>query len=66
MRPLTTPTQTLPFELGEPCSFAGLTILPLYPQNSSVEYIGLDEAVAHGLEIYEVDEHMRITSFCPA
>jgi len=57
MKTLTTPTQTLPFELGEPRSFAGLTILPLYPQSSSVEYIGLDEAVARGLEIHEVDEH---------
>jgi hypothetical protein len=52
-----TSTQSLPFELGEPRSFGGLTILPLYPQSSSVEYIGLDEAVAHGLQIHEVDEH---------
>ncbi len=57
MKTLTTPTQSLPSELGEPRSFAGLTILPLYPQSSSVEYIGLDEAVARGLEILEVDEH---------
>ena len=57
MKTLTTPTQSLPFELGEPRSFAGLTILPLYSQSSSVEYIGLDEAVARGLEILEVDEH---------
>jgi hypothetical protein len=52
-----TSTQSQPFELGEPQSLAGLTILPLYPKSSSVEYIGLDEAVAHGLEIHEVDEH---------
>jgi hypothetical protein len=57
MRTLMTPTQFLPFELGGSRSFAGLTILPLYPQSSSVEYIGLDEAVARGLEILEVDEH---------
>src|SRR2546422_678881 len=57
MKTVTTPTQSLPFELGEPRSFAGLTILPLYPQSSSVEYIGLDEAIARGLEILEVDEH---------
>src|SRR5438094_15452 len=57
MKTLTTPTLALPFELGEPRSFGGLTILPLYPQRSSVEYIGLDEAVARGLEILEVDEH---------
>src|SRR5712691_6384574 len=57
MRTLMTPTQSLPFELGEPRPFGGLTILPLYPQSSSVEYIGLDEAVARGLEIHEVDEH---------
>ena len=57
MKTLTTPTLALPFELGEPRSFGGLTILPLYPQRSSVEYIGLDEALARGLEILEVDEH---------
>jgi hypothetical protein len=57
MRTLTPSKQSLPFELGEPRSFAGLTILPLYPQSASVEYIGLDEAVARGLEILEVDEH---------
>jgi hypothetical protein len=57
MKTLTTPTQSLPFKVGEPRSFGGLTILPLYPQSSSVEYIDLDEAVARGLEILEVDEH---------
>jgi len=51
-----TSTQPFPFELGEPRSFGGLTVLPLYPQSSSVEYIGLDEAVAHGLQIHEVNE----------
>jgi hypothetical protein len=50
-------SKSLPFEFGEPRSFAVLTILPLYPQCSSVEYVGLDEAVANGLQIHEVDEH---------
>jgi hypothetical protein len=56
MKTLSNPPQSLPFELGEPRSFAGLTIFPLYPQSSSVEYLGLDEAVARGLQILEVDE----------
>lgn len=40
---------TLPFGLGEPRSFAGLTIVPLYPEPDPVaDYVGLDEAVAAG------------------
>lgn len=49
------PTQSLPFELGRPRSFRGLTLLPLFPvQPPAVEYIGLDEASARGLTVSEV------------
>src|SRR4051794_40273094 len=52
-----TQTQSLPFQLGEPRSFGGLTLLPLFPSESpEAEYVGLDEAVARGLTIHEVDE----------
>jgi hypothetical protein len=52
-----TQTQSLPFQLGEPHSFGGLTLLPLFPiEAPAVEYIGLDEAVAGGLAVHEVDE----------
>jgi hypothetical protein len=47
----------LPFEVGEARSFAGLTIAPLFPvQPPDLDYIGLDEAVARGLAVTEVDE----------
>jgi hypothetical protein len=49
--------QTLPFELGEARSHAGLTIVPLFPlAEPRLEYVGLDEAVARGLSVAEVDE----------
>jgi len=52
------PTQTLPFELGEARSHAGLTIVPLFSlEEPRLEYVGLDEAVARGLSVAEVDEH---------
>jgi hypothetical protein len=44
------------FELGEPAAFAGLTIVPLYPAaEPRAEYVGLDEALARGLAVTEVD-----------
>ena len=52
-----TQTQSLPFQLGEPRSFGGLTLVPLFPSGApEAEYVGLDEAVARGLAIHEVDE----------
>jgi ARG and Rhodanese-Phosphatase-superfamily-associated Protein domain len=49
------PSSTLPFQLGEPRSFRGLTTIPLFPAGEpALEYIGLDEAVSRGLEIAEV------------
>jgi hypothetical protein len=47
----------LPFEVGEARAFAGLTIVPLFASDPpALGYIGLDEAVARGLDITEVDE----------
>ena len=46
---------TLPFELGEPRSFRGLTLVPLFSSaQPELDYIGLDEAVASGLTISEI------------
>jgi hypothetical protein len=48
---------TLPFEVGEARAFGGLTVIPLFPTDpSALEYVGLDEAVAQGLAVTEVDE----------
>ena len=48
---------TSSFSLGEPASFAGLALIPLYPAGGPrLEYIGLDEAVAHGLAVTEVSD----------
>ena len=56
MEPLAAPPRPLPFELGEERSFRGLTIVPLFPTAPPrLEYIGLDEAVARGLKVDEVD-----------
>jgi hypothetical protein len=56
MKTQTAPPKSLPFELGEPCSFRRLTILPLLPAvPAQVEYVGLDEAVSRGLKVAEVD-----------
>jgi hypothetical protein len=58
MKTQTAPPRSLPFELGEARSHAGLTIVPLFPtEEPRLEYVGLDEAVARGLSVAEVDEH---------
>src|SRR5215210_1487955 len=50
-------TRTLPFDLGEPRSFAGLTVFPLFASEpAGLEYVGLDEAASCGLAVTEVDE----------
>src|SRR5690349_14544211 len=50
-------TRSLPFGLGEPASFAGLVLIPLYTDSAPrLSYIGLDEATAHGLLITELVE----------
>ena len=57
MKTLTAPPRPLPFELGESRGHAGLTIVPLFPlAEPRLEYLGLDEAVARGLSVQEVDE----------
>lgn len=51
------PPQSLPFELGDPAAFGGLALVPLFPTVAPrLEYIGLDEAVANGFAVTEVDE----------
>src|SRR2546430_14796428 len=53
----TASTRTLPFELGSPRSFCGLTALPLFPaRQPRLDYLGLDEAVARGFAVSELDE----------
>jgi hypothetical protein len=48
-------THTLPFHLGDPRTFRGLTLVPLFPaQSPELDYIGLDEALARGLTITEI------------
>jgi hypothetical protein len=55
MNTTTASTSTLPFELGEPRSFRGLTTIPLFPaQPPALEYIGLDEASVSGLTVSEI------------
>jgi hypothetical protein len=52
------PTTSLPFVTGNPRSFGGLTVVPLFPALAPrVEYVGLDEAVARGLTVTEVGDH---------
>ena len=47
---------TLPFRVGEAASFGGLALVPLFPESEPrFYYIGLDEAIVHGLRIAEVD-----------
>jgi hypothetical protein len=57
------PPQSLPFELGEPAAFGGLALVPLFSTvKPRLEYIGLDEAVARGLAVTEVDEVGSVAS----
>ncbi len=51
------PPQSLPFDLGEPAAFGGLALVPLFPSaGPRLDYIGLDEAIASGLAVTEIDE----------
>jgi hypothetical protein len=50
------PSVSLPFDLGEPRSFRGLTIVPLYAAEPRLDYLGLDEAAAAGLAVTELNE----------
>jgi hypothetical protein len=58
---------SLPFELDEARSFAGLTLVPLYPTAPPrADYVGLDEALANGLTVTEVDEAGAVESLLVA
>jgi hypothetical protein len=47
----------LPFKLGDAHTHAGLTVVPLFSREEPrLEYLGLDEALARGLRVREVDE----------
>ena len=49
--------KTLPLEVGEPTSFGGLTLVPLYnTEEPQLEYLGLDEGSARGLVVTEISE----------
>jgi len=53
----TAPPQSLPFEIGDPSAHRGLALVPLFPTvDPQIDYIGLDEAVANGFALTEVDE----------
>src|SRR5436305_5603317 len=46
-----------PFAVGEPAAFGGLTLVPLFPTvEPQLEYIGLDEALARGASVRELNE----------
>src|SRR3954463_2264114 len=50
-------TLTSPVSLGEPHSFAGLALIPLLAAaEPQLEYVGLNEGLARGLQITEVDD----------
>ena len=52
-----TTTLDLPFQLGQPQQAGGITMTPLFPlQDPVCDYVSLDEALAGGLQISEVDE----------
>ena len=47
----------LPFQLGQPQQAGGITVTPLFPLRDPVcDYVSLDEALAGGLQISEVNE----------
>src|SRR5262245_42169557 len=61
------PPQPLPFELGDPAAFGGLALIPLFPTSEpQLDYIGLDEAVASGLVVSEVDEAGSVSNLLVA
>jgi hypothetical protein len=50
-------TPPIPVDVGEPRSYAGLTVVPLYADwEPRAEYISLDEAIAAGFQVEEADE----------
>jgi hypothetical protein len=62
MTTISAPPQ-LPFRVGPSTSFGGLSLFPLFPLTEpGVDYFGLDEAIAHGLTITEVDDAGSVNS----
>jgi len=54
---------SVPFQLGEALSYAGLTVVPLVAETEpSAEFVSLDEALAAGLLIDEIDEAGAVES----
>src|SRR4051812_44653408 len=52
-----TTTLDLPFQLGQPQQAGAITMTPLFPLRDPVcDYVSLDEALAGGLDISEVNE----------
>ncbi len=67
MQTRTAPPAYLPFGLGGPRSFRGLTVVPLYAEPEPVfDYVGLDEAMAGGLTVTEVSEAGAVESLLVA
>jgi hypothetical protein len=58
-----TETVSLPFRLGEPLLHEGLSVVPLFAaEEPGFEFVSLDEALAAGLFVEEVDEGGRVES----
>jgi len=56
-------TLAVPFTFGMPQPFESLWLVPLFAAGEPrAEYLGLDEAVAHGLVVREVDEAGAVNS----
>ena len=50
-------TLDLPFQFGDPRSHEGVTLVPLFPLRDPVcNYTALDDAMARGLKVHEVDD----------
>jgi hypothetical protein len=48
---------SVPFTRGEPTSFGGLALVPLFAtREPELEYVGLDEAAARGLALTEISD----------
>jgi hypothetical protein len=56
---------SLPFELGESGTFGGLSLIPiLNSAKPRLQYLGLDEAMASGLLVNEVDHAGSVANLC--
>jgi hypothetical protein len=53
----TADTKELAFNLGTPSAFGALALIPLFAaQEPQLEYVGLDEGLARGLRVTELDD----------